>query len=311
MQASGILSQSFSTSRMMQIVILALIPGCLTFGYYFGSGVLINVIASGLTALVFEVLVLILRGKEVKPVIKDGSALVTGLLIGLALPPLLPLWMILIANFFAIVIAKQLYGGLGHNIFNPAMVGYAVLIVSFPIAMSSWTSTDLQPDAYTSATPLDQFKFRGALTVDELFESSSTFGRVSGVAWERINLAFLLGGLMLVYLRIVSFRAPLAMLLSLSVLSLFFYQGGSSASLGSPLFHLFSGATMLTAFFIVTDPVTSPDSETGQIIFGAGVGLLIFLIRSMGAFPDGAAFAILLMNACSPLIDQVILRLNR
>lgn len=305
-----------SLSRIMQLVIVALLPGVIVMSLYFGTGILINIAFSVVSALMFELVALKLRGRDLRPTLGDGSAVVTGILIGLALPPLLPLWMILIANFFAIVVAKHLYGGLGHNLFNPAMVGFAVLIVSFPVAMSLWPSTmpaaeaALAADAISSATPLDQFRQKGAMTVDELWQSGG-FGLVSGRAWEMINLSFLLSGLALIFFRLASWRAPLAMLVSLTVMASLFYDGGSSASQGSPFFHLFSGATMLTAFFIVTDPVTSPDSDAAQIIFGAGAGLLIFVVRSIGGFPEGAAFAVLLMNALSPALDQLTIKIQQ
>lgn len=325
--------RNYSTSQIMQLVMVALCPGLLVMVFYFGFGILINVAFSVLFALLFELMILKFREKDVRAVLGDGSAVVTGILIGLALPPMLPVWMIVIANFFAIVVAKHLYGGLGQNLFNPAMVGFAVLIVSFPVAMSLWPSTIIQvekeqadyssfevllqtkiggtaPDAISSATPLDRFRQKGAMTVNELWQAGE-FGLVSGKAWEMINLAFFLSGLALIAFRLASWRAPLSMLLSLGLMALFFYDGGSSASMGSPFFHWFSGATMLCAFFIVTDPVTSPDSETAQFIFGAGAGLLIFLVRSIGGFPEGAAFAVLLMNALSPALDQLTIRMKK
>jgi len=312
-----------TTSGLMRQVIYALIPGTLVATYFLGFGIILNVLGAMLISVVLELFVFKLRNIPFWTVY-DGSALVTGALLGLALPPSLPFSMLLMGCLFAMIFAKHMYGGLGQNLFNPAMVGFAVLIVSFPLAMSSWPPIDAAnhslaeairiklgapiSDGFSGATPLDQFKFRGALTSGEFWNQ---VGDEGWKHWLGINIAFLLGGLYLVREKICSWRAPLAMLLVLLVLSAIFYDGGSSNSLGSPLFHLFSGATMLGAFFIATDPVTSPDSNRGQFMFGIGVGLLTFIIRSIGAYPEGIAFAILLMNAASPLLDYIEFRLAR
>ena len=301
------------TSNLMLQVLLALVPGTLALTYLFGVGIIINVAAAMLFSLLLELTVLKIRQAPVST-IRDGSAVLTGALLGLALPPGLPLWMTFIGCLFAIIFAKHLYGGLGQNLFNPAMVGYAVLIISFPLAMSDWNfPTNIMTfdgtliDGITAATPLDEFKFRGALTVDEYWLQ---FGEENWFAWVLINTGFLLGGLYLLATRVCTWMAPVSMLITLMVLSILFYDSGGSSSFGSPLFQLFSGATMMGAFFIVTDPVTSPDSFRGQFIFGAGVGLLTFIIRNYGAYPEGLAFAVLLMNACSPLIDHIEFRLK-
>lgn len=304
-------------------VLAALIPGTAALTWFFGSGILVNVAVAVVASVTLEAMALQVRRRPLTTLL-DGSAVVTGALLGLALPPLLPIWMIIVGCLFAIVFAKQLYGGLGQNVFNPAMAGYAVMIIAFPLAMSVWPapfslassppefSAVLQiklgaplADGITMATPLDTFKFRGAITVEEIWSRANGFGEISGVGWQWINLGFLLGGLYVIYQNPNAWIAPLAMLASLAVASALFYDGGSSQSLGSPLFHLFSGATMLAAFFIVTDPVTSPNSPWGQLAFGVGVGVITFLIRSTGGYPDGIAFAVLLMNAASPLIDRL------
>ena len=159
-------------------------------------------------------------------------------------------------------------------------------------------------DGITAATPLDAYKFRIASTNDEFFSVSGT-QETNWQTWASINLAFLMGGLFLLYRKLIPWQIPASFLVTLGVLSLVFYDGGSSASLGSPAFTLFTGASMLTAFFIATDPVTSPGHRVGLLVFGAGVGLIVFIIRSWGAYPEGVAFAILLMNATAPLIDHV------
>ncbi|MEX2489502.1 MAG: RnfABCDGE type electron transport complex subunit D [Pseudomonadales bacterium] len=312
-----------STSRIMLQVFTALMPGAIVLTWFFGPGIAVNLAVAVAACLAFEAIALLARQCPLTTML-DGSAVVTGALLGLALPPFLPLWMVVVGCLFAVVFAKHLYGGLGQNLFNPAMAGYAVMIIAFPLAMSVWPSPASPgsgsinlldvlliklgapvADAVTMATPLDTFKFRGTMTVNEIWSRENGFGSVSGVGWQWVNLAFLLGGIYLITIRACGWLAPAAMLASLIVLPGIFYDGGSSESLGSPLFHLFGGATMMAAFFIVTDPVTSPSNPQGQIVFGLGVGAITFLIRSTGAYPEGIAFAILLMNAASPLIDHL------
>ena len=292
------------TSRIMLLVLACLVPGTLISVWYLGPGILVNIVVSVLTALLIEFSILKLRTRDWR-IITDGSAIVTAVLLALALPPDLPIWMVVFGSGIAMVFGKHLYGGLGNNPFNPAMVGYAALIVYFPLAMSSWPAL---ADGLSGATVLDSFKFRGGQTVDEFWRLENGVGYFGGFGYEWINLGFLVGGIGLIILRAARWQAPFAMLLTLCILSVLFYDSGSSNSLGSPLFHLFSGGTMLAAFFIVTDPVTSPDTNIGLYVFGAGVGLLTFIIRSMGAYPDGFAFAILLMNAMTPLWEQVRLQ---
>ncbi len=310
----------------MHITLLALLPGFTVFAWHFGIGVLLNVAVASLTAVIGEALVLKLRSLPLSS-LADGTAALTGALLGLCLPPLLPFWMVAIGAGFAIVFGKHLYGGSGNNVFNPAMVGFAMLIISFPLAMSHWPApfstnsgftdagtsftTKLNTsaaqehyDGITAATPLDAYKFRIASTNDEFFSVSGT-QETNWQTWASINLAFLIGGLFLLYRKLIPWQIPASFLVTLGVLSLVFYDGGSSASLGSPAFTLFTGASMLTAFFIATDPVTSPGHRVGLLVFGAGVGLIVFIIRSWGAYPEGVAFAILLMNATAPLIDHV------
>jgi electron transport complex protein RnfD len=305
-----------TTSTIMREFALALVPGVAALTWYFGPGILVNVVIAAAAAVATEILVLQARGSALTRA-QDGSALVTGILLGLCLPPLLPVWMVVFACAFAMLFGKHLYGGLGHNPFNPAMVGYAMLIVAFPLAMSAWPSPGFHQigvmdtltyklgapiaDGFSMATPLDAFRFRGAATVEEFHAATS---QATFESWRWINVAFLAGGLYLVYRRISDWILPISMLATLVILASLFYDSGSSHSLGSPLLHLTSGATMVAAFFIITDPVTSPDGRHGKIAFGVGIGALTFLIRSIGAYPDGIAFAVLLMNASVPLLEQ-------
>ncbi len=310
-----------TTRQIMLLTLAALIPGAAALTFFFGAGILLNVIVAMLTALITDTLMLRLRDKPMAS-LTDGSTLLTGALLGLCLPPFLPLWLVVFGVAFALIFGKHLYGGTGNNVFNPAMVGYAMLIIAFPLAMSYWPGPGLlvdwrellqsklalsagQPafDGISAATPLDAYKFRGAETNQEFFAGIQ---QQNWTSWLWINLAFLAGGLYLCYQKIVPWRLPAAMLCSLGLLAAIFYDSGSSDSLGSPLFHLFTGATMMAAFFIITDPVTCPTYGHGLIVFGVGVAMISFIIRSIGAYPEGIAFAVLLMNACSPLIDQIM-----
>ena len=225
---------------------------------------------------------------------------------------------------FAIIIVKQLYGGLGYNPFNPAMAAYVFLLISFPAEMSAWLppaelnqnilslgqtisvifTGSLTWDAVTMATPLDASKTELGLnlTWSEIL-SSPLYGSFAGHGWEWINTTFLIGGVWLWQKRAIDWRIPLGMLSALFLVSLLFYIADAD-SFGSPIFHLFSGASMIAAFFIATDLVTSPVSVRGQLLFGAGCGLFIFVIRTWAGYPEGVAFAIMLMNACTPLIDH-------
>ena len=314
------------TSRVMAKVALACAPGIMALTLWFGFGTLCNILLCIGFCLGFEAAALKLRGRDVAFYLKDFSALVTALLLGIALPPFAPWWLIAIGCFFAIVVAKQLYGGLGFNPFNPAMVGYVVLLISFPVEMTTWLPamanslgigtmeglaqvfaghpfTEL--DAYTGATPLDIVKQNSSAVLTDLYRDQSVFknGHFAGTGWEWVNLAFLGGGIYLLWRKIFTWHAPISMLATLTVLSAVFYDGGSSASPGSPLLHLLSGGTMLGAFFIVTDPVTSAVSNKGRVVYGIGVGILIYVIRAWGNYPDAIAFAVLLMNFAAPFID--------
>ncbi|GAB5414656.1 MAG: RnfABCDGE type electron transport complex subunit D [Congregibacter sp.] len=312
-----------STAQVMRTVLLATLPGVAVLVYYFGFGVIVNLVLGGVFALACESLALLLRGQRLKPFLSDYSALVTSTLLCIALPPYAPWWLILVGVSFSILIAKHLYGGLGYNPFNPAMVGYVVLLISFPLQMSSWAPPrglaesvpglfealrlSLAPgsiDAVTMATPLDLLRQNTGYTLDDLYATTPQFGYFGGVGWEAVNLAFLIGGAWLLYKRIFTWHAPLAMLGALALCAALFYDEGSSLSGGSPLFHLFSGASMFGAFFIITDPVSSAVSNRGRLIFGAMIGVLVYLIRTQGNYPDAVAFAVLIANFAAPFIDN-------
>ena len=320
---------SQSVTEIMLLVLIALVPGCFALFYFFGPGVLFNIVLANLTAILCESIMLKLRNRPVLFNVSDASAVVTATLLAMCLPPICPWWVTVIASGFAIVVGKQLYGGLGQNLFNPAMIGYVVVLISFPGPMSHWISphtnaahpakkmiqsqmagdpksTAKQFDSITSATPLDTLKneIDQGKTINEI-KQNPLFGAVAGVGWEWINFAFLIGGLFLLYKKVIPWHTPIAMLGSLVLLSGIFYSYDSDI-FASPLFHLFSGGTMLAAFFIATDPVTTCASNTGRLIFGCGVAIYTFVIRTWGGYPDGLAFAVLLMNLKVPAIDYFI-----
>jgi len=276
-----------------------------------------------------EGLVLAIRRRPVVTTLMDGSALLTGILLALALPSHTAWWVTAVGIIFAIIIAKQLYGGLGLNPFNPAMTGYVVLLISFPLEMTRWNPplelaeqsmnlleafrysfTGSLPqrmdiDMISLATPLDLVRGRldMGFNLSVIRSEYSIFSNLSGKGTELINIAFLAGGLWLLYRRLIDWRIPAALLLSMLLISAIFWLINPEFHL-SPVFHMFAGATMLGAFFIATDPVTASTTPVGRLIFGAGCGLLIYIIRSWGGYPDGVAFAVLLMNLSAPLIDH-------
>lgn len=311
------------TSRVMLWVILAALPGLLAQTLFFGWGNLINVIWCVAIAMAAEAAMLMIRKRPVAFFLKDNTAAVTGLLLGLSLPQFTPWWVSAVAVISAIVMAKQLYGGLGSNPFNPAMVGYALVLISFPVAMTTnWAQAGVlwetapgfgetlgiiasgqqtAVDAFTMATPLDEYKHKIAThTASEVLQHP-TFGDNVARGWEWVNGAFLIGGLVLIALKIITWHIPLSMLGGLVFMSLAF---GTNPDQYTPLsIHLLAGGTMLGAFFIATDPVSAATSHQGKLIYGAGIGVLIYTIRSWGNYPDAVAFSVLLMNFAVPFID--------
>lgn len=315
-----------STANMMRLVMLAMLPGILAMTVFFGWGTVIQIIWAGLLALGFEAVILKLRKRPVLFHLNDGSAIVTAMLLAVAIPPFAPWWMTLVGVFVAIVLGKHLYGGLGQNPFNPAMVAYALLLISFPVEMTRWTTPfvlngdgwqiapfldtlkaifaaadNLWYDSFTGATPLDEIRHRGGLTTEEAWRQSTVLSQGIG-AWHAVSAAWLMGGIFLLYRKVITWHAPISMLLALALCSSMFF-GFDPDNYADPFFHLSTGATMLAAFFIITDPVSSATSNRGRIVFGASIGILIFIIRTWGNYPDGVAFAVLLMNLAAPFID--------
>ncbi len=322
---SPYLAKTPSVTEIMAKVLLALIPAIAALVWFFGPAILVSLCLASATALLCEAAMLKLRKRPVTPFLMDGSALLTAWLLALSIPPMGPWWLIVTGTAFAIVIAKHLYGGLGSNPFNPAMVGYAVLIISFPVQMTQWLapaslaqahldfSTILHYmfsgslpsplDAYTSATPLDTLKTQLHLAkpITEIM-TLPIYGKMGGVGSEWVAAAYLLGGLYLLQQKIITWHVPFAFVATIFVFSGIFNLYDPALHAG-PFFELAGGATMIGAFFILTDPVTGPTTPRGKLIFASGAGFLTWIIRTYGGYPDGVAFAVLLMNICVPLID--------
>ncbi|MBE2294287.1 MAG: electron transport complex subunit RsxD [Phycisphaerales bacterium] len=315
-----------SVGQIMRRVLYAMLPGMAALTWFFGWGVLINLVIATVVALAAEALMLAARGKALALHLSDNSALVTAWLLAVALPPLAPWWLTTLGVLFAIVIAKHLYGGLGYNPFNPAMVGYVVLLISFPREMSTWlvphgvgqvhalglsntltiifgNGQHLMPDGLTGATSLDVLRTQLGLgrSVTEI-RNSPVFGIVAGRGWEWATLGFLVGGLWLVYTRAADWRIPAGMLGGLATIATVFYLIDPQ-HYAAPWFHVCSGAAIFGAFFIATDPVTASTTPRGRLIYGAGIGILVYIIRAFGGYPDGVAFSVLLMNIAAPTID--------
>ena len=318
------LRQNNSIRRIMGQVLLALLPGIAVYAWLIGPAILAQLGIATLPALLAEAAMLRLQKKPLMMFLGDGSATVTAWLLALAFPPLAPWWLVVVGTLFAIVVAKHLYGGLGQNPFNPAMIGFAVCIVSFPALMSQWPPIELQAslgeqlaqifggaprvDAMSGATPLDALKTALKLgetqtSVATILSDTRTFGYLAGRGWEWVGGAYLLGGLWLWQRRIIGWQTPFAFLVGITLPAALLWLM-NPAQFANPLFHLFSGGTLLGAFFIVTDPVSGCTTPKGKLIFGCAAGLLAYLIRVFGGYPDGVAFAVLILNICVPLIDH-------
>lgn len=331
--ASPHIAPNNDVNRLMRQVLVALIPGTLAAIYFFGWGVLLNILLTVVAGLLTEAIMLAVRGRPLKPFLTDGSVLVTAWLLAVCLPPLAPWWLPVVGISFALVFAKHLYGGIGYNLFNPAMVGYAMLLVSFPKEMTQWglphgvaaqtlsfvdsavymfnghLPAGVAWDGLSGATPLNVYKTElgqgaswASIQQHTVFSAQNNLGW-GGIGWEWVALGWLVGGLWMLWRKVITWRIPVALLLSFTLLALGFHLYDPTR-FAAPLFHLLSGGVMLGAFFIATDPVSGATTPRGQLIFGAGIGVLVFVIRGFAGFPDGVAFAVLLMNIAAPLIDH-------
>ena len=316
---SPAIKERSTVSLVMFTVVAGLLPALFLQIGFFGYQILGNLFIGIGFALLLETICLKLRKYPIKPFIFDGSAFVAAWLLIVSVPSNIPIWTLLIGIFFSIVVAKHAYGGIGSNPFNPAMIGYAVLLISFPKIMTDWPSSngfqienfiqfskffnsDMGQlyDAIVSATPLDQVKtslFLGE-SINTLPISASTVS-----PYQAISILYLLGGLFLIYKKIISWHLPISL-----IISIYFFSGllhiYDHNTFMSPSFHLLNGATFLAAFFIITDPVSSPTTLKGKIVFGIFIGLITVVIRNFGGYPDGIAFAVIFMNICVPLIEK-------
>lgn len=316
---------------VMRQVIYALAPGIVAYYWFFGIGIFLNIAVASAAAILTEFVALKMRGRPVRQYLSDYSAIVTAILIAMCLPPLTAWWITATGTVFAIAVAKHMYGGLGYNVFNPAMAGYAAILVSFPDALGHWqapgigdldyptpdsltalffTLTGQLPDgvsidAITRATPLDTVQTElGMMRTMEEISTNPLFGDFGGRGWEWIANFIAIGGIWLLVRGIIRWQAPVAMLWTLGGLASIGYLVDSARYPG-PGFHVFSGGAVLCAFFIATDPVSGAATNKGRLIFGAGIGAITYLIRTWGSYADGVAFAVLLMNMSAPLIDRL------
>lgn len=294
--------------KIMWNVVAALVPAAAFGVYYFGVNALVNIIVAIVSAVIFEFVWEKLMHKRIT--ITDGSAVITGLLLAMTCPPSLPWWMSIVGSFLAIVVCKQAMGGLGYNIFNPAHVGRAGLMVSWPVAMTTWTQVNgTVIDGVAGATPLNVFKHGGSDALFQLFGTndwssiyqSLFFGFRNGSLGETSTVLLILGGLWLIYKGYVNWQVPVVMIATVGILT-----GAVYGSANVALFQMMAGGLIIGAFFMATDMVTAPITVKGQVIFALGCGLITVLIRVLGGYPEGVCYSILLMNTLTPLIDRLV-----
>lgn len=310
--ASPHLHSDRTSKKLMYDVVIALIPAFLVSLYVFGIGAFIVTAVAVISCLLFEYLIQKFLMKT-DVTIGDGSALITGILLAFNLPSGLPIWMIIVGSLVAIGVAKLSFGGLGFNIFNPALVGRVFLLVSFPVQMTMWPTAvennTTMADAVTGATPLGMIK-EGLMFGDTMTNITANLpsnlelflGLSGGSIGEMSGLALLLGGIYLLYRKVITWHIPVTMLVTMAVMTGIFWVIDPE-SYASPLIHILSGGALLGAFFMATDLVTSPMTKKGMIIFAIGIAVITVVIRLFGAYPEGVSFAILIMNAFVPLIN--------
>lgn len=297
-----------SISKIMWTVVAALMPATVFAVYHFGVPALKTLIIGVVSAVAFEALVLLIRRRDVEKAL-DGSAFLTGLLLAMCLPPTVPAFVPVVGSFIAIVIAKHSMGGLGYNIFNPAHIGRAALIVSWPIAMTTWTAIPTAVHTVTTATPLGILKNQGYEKLIEVFGSQHAMykamflGFRNGSIGETCTVLLVLGGLFLIIKGYVDYFVPLVMIATVGLLT-WAFGGAHGFFSGDPIFHMMAGGLIIGAFFMATDMVTTPMTKKGKLIFAFGCGVITVLIRLTGGYPEGVCYSILLMNSVSPLIDR-------
>lgn len=284
----------------MYTVVVALVPSIITSVYYFGLRALSVLLVAVLSCVASEFIVNKIRKKELTCF--NGSAIVTGILLALNVPSGLPLWMVVLGSVVAIIITKELFGGIGFNIFNPALVGRVFLLISFPVAMTAWPVPNMV-DVITAASPLGILKTEGVAAIADITFWKLFFGEIGGSMGETSALAILIGAALLAVRGFIFLKVPLIFIGTTFAFTGIFYLIDPT-QYASPVFHLLSGGLMLGAFFMATDMVTSPMMVRGQIIFAFCCGLLTGIIRLFGGYPEGVSFAILIMNAFVPLLDR-------
>ena len=325
------LAPTAQVSTMMLHVLVALVPAAIAHVWYFGPGFIFNLIVASAACVGGEAFMMYLRGREPETALTDYSALVTAALLAFALPSLTPWWVTATGALFGIVVAKHLYGGLGFNVFNPAMAGYVVILVAFPMHLNLWvaprmgdidyefltilqtlkyTLTGILPDALTydevsRATPLDVMK-SGLNNMETTVEIRALpiMGDFGGVGWEWIGNFIAMGGFWLMIRKVIRWHIPVGVGIGLLIPAgvMWLINPGTEPT---PGFHMFGGAAILCAFFIATDPVSAATSPKGRLVYGIGIGFLIYAIRTWGAYADGVAFAVLMMNMAVPAIDFI------
>lgn len=300
------ISSNESVPKIMWNVNLALAPAAIFGVVYFKTSAFIVILVSIICAVLSEYLVQKIRKQPIT--IYDGSAFLTGLLLALCMPPNIPAYMVGIGSAVAIIIAKHSMGGLGQNIFNPAHIGRAAIMVSWPVAMTTWTSLTTKVDVITTATPLNILKMQGYDNLIQTFGSqinlyqSLFLGTRNGCIGETSTILILLGGAYLIYKRYINWQIPVVMISTVGILTWIF--GPKGFFTGDPLFHMMAGGLVIGAFFMTTDMVTIPITKKGQLVFAFGAGVITTIIRLQGGYPEGVCYSILLMNALTPLIDR-------
>lgn len=287
----------WSTKQAMWFVVLALLPAVISAVVFFGAYQLVILLVSVGFCVGTELVIKKIRKRKIT--IEDGSAVITGLLLGLILPPNFSLSSTAIGAVFAIAIGKEVFGGLGYNIFNPALVGRAFLQAAFPVAITTWTKPNFAVDTITSATPLSGFKFDKVATQLQ----PMIFGNVGGSLGETSAIAILIGGIFLIAVGIVNYRVPLAMIVGMLIFGGLFWIL-DPIKYPSPFFQIFAGGFLFGTFFMATDWVTSPITSKGMWIYGVCVSMIVVMIRLFGGLPEGVMYAILIMNALVPTINR-------
>ncbi len=290
-----------TTKRIMWSVVAAIVPSGIAGVWIFGWNALFVILSSVVAAVVAEAAVLAFRRRTIT--IVDGSAVITGLLLAYNLPPGVPLWMPVVGSFFAIAIGKQAFGGLGYNIFNPALIGRAFLMVSWPVYMTTWNNPRWSADAVSSASPLGMLK-HGDLDVVGRFSIGDLFiGNRPGCIGEVCIIVLLAGAIFLLMKGYITWHTPITYILTVGFLS-WAFNGREGFFRGDALFFVLNGGLILGAFFMATDYVTTPLVRSGKLVFGLGCGILTFVIRKFCGYPEGVSYSILIMNAVTPLIDR-------